>query len=527
MQKREEKFFEKIVKKDYNDKLEKILEKKAFAEDAKSILLNILYKIEASYKDYKQVKQNVETKEEIIEGIIETIQNECQEIKLINPNSEESSLIGNRTFLVEKNYGKIYCYNIERKLLYCLSKIEKSENIINDKYFILKETLKDLINVGDNINEVEPLRDFNGYSWTTIPKEIESIEHNLIYQNLILLVGIEFMKKWIKNKEILIDYLEIFENKIKENYGENGIKYIEDLKEISILLEMKFDQRKTAEFLKLKQENENALEEIQDNVKFVEKITKEKRKLTEQIKNIDETINNKDLLQQEYIKRNENLPLEKKIFSMRILSQLMVKEREEKIVKIEELNKLLNPQNFVKYKKDLEQKQKYLKLLDTQNIDGEIEKLKLEMQKIFMQCMKIKIEKAQTKQEMQKLVYEYRYYLMLPYNKEGKSIYEIKDLEKEQEELTKTILEKAHKTKVIQKFSKQEEADYKLMKNIFTTRAIKLEEIYIKLTKEKDEYFIHIYDENSYEEKTKLEMEEELNKRQLEIRFNKKVKAFY
>ena len=95
MQKREEKFFEKIVKKDYNDKLEKILEKKAFAEDAKSILLNILYKIEASYKDYKQVKQNVETKEEIIEGIIETIQNECQKIKLINPNSEESSLIGN------------------------------------------------------------------------------------------------------------------------------------------------------------------------------------------------------------------------------------------------------------------------------------------------------------------------------------------------------------------------------------------------------------------------------------------------
>lgn len=89
MQKREEKFFEKIVKKDYNDKLEKILEKKAFAEDAKSILLNILYKIETSYKDYKQVKQNVETKEEIIEGIIETIQNECQEIKLINPNSEE------------------------------------------------------------------------------------------------------------------------------------------------------------------------------------------------------------------------------------------------------------------------------------------------------------------------------------------------------------------------------------------------------------------------------------------------------
>ena len=527
MQKREEKFFEKIVKKDYNDKLEKILEKKAFAEDTKSILLNILYKIETSYKDYKKVKQNVETKEEIIEEIIEIIQNECQEIKLINPNSEESSLIGNKTFLVEKNYGKIYCYNIERKLLYCLSKIGKNENIINEKYFILKDTLGNLINVGDNINEVEPLRDFNGYSWTTIPKEIESIEHNLLYQNLILLVGIEFMKKWIKNREVLMDYLEIFENKIKENYDENGIKYIEELKEISILLEMKFNQKKKEEFLKLKQDNKKALDELEDNAKFVEEITKEKRELTKQIKQIDETINNKELLQKEYIKKNENLPLEKKIFSMRILSQLMTKEREEKINKIEYLNKLLTPQNFVKYKRELEQKQKYLKTLDTQDVEENIEKLKLEMQKTFMQCLKSKIEKAQTKQEVQKLVYEYRYYLMIPYNKEGKSIYEIEELKKEQEDLTKTILEKAHKTKVIQKFSKQEEADYVLMKNIFTTRAINLEEIYIKLTKEKDGYFIHIYDENSYEEKIKLEMQEELKKKPLEIRLGKKVKAFY
>ena len=32
------------------------------------------------------------------------------------------------------------------------------------------------------------------------------------------------MEKWTKNKEILIDYLEIFENKIKENYGEKWNK---------------------------------------------------------------------------------------------------------------------------------------------------------------------------------------------------------------------------------------------------------------------------------------------------------------
>ena len=50
--KKKEKLLNKIVKKDYNNELEMILEKKSFDESAKNLLLSILYKIEASYKDY-------------------------------------------------------------------------------------------------------------------------------------------------------------------------------------------------------------------------------------------------------------------------------------------------------------------------------------------------------------------------------------------------------------------------------------------------------------------------------------------
>ena len=211
MQKKSEKIID-IIKKDYNNKLEAVLEKKYFDENVKSILLSILYKIETSYKDYKHVKQGVETKEEFIERIINTIKDECDEIKVVKPFSEESKIIGNRTFLVEKNKKRIICYNIERKLLYCIAKIGKKEKIIPDSYFIINETISNLINTGNNINTVEPLRDFNGYSWTSIPREIESIEHNLIYQNLVLLVGNDFLNKWIHNKEVLKDYWEIFNN---------------------------------------------------------------------------------------------------------------------------------------------------------------------------------------------------------------------------------------------------------------------------------------------------------------------------
>ena len=43
-------FLEKIVKRNYNNELEKLLEEKQFEENAKSTLLNILYKIETGYK---------------------------------------------------------------------------------------------------------------------------------------------------------------------------------------------------------------------------------------------------------------------------------------------------------------------------------------------------------------------------------------------------------------------------------------------------------------------------------------------
>ena len=101
--KKTDKFLDKIVKKDYNNELEEILEKKYFTEDVKNILLSILYKTETAYKDYEKVKPDVEDKEEFIKNIIENIKNNCNDIKLVKLNSEESQILGEKTFLVDKN----------------------------------------------------------------------------------------------------------------------------------------------------------------------------------------------------------------------------------------------------------------------------------------------------------------------------------------------------------------------------------------------------------------------------------------
>ena len=129
MQKKKENLLGRIVKKNYNNKLEEVLESKNFSEYTKSLLLNMLYKIETAYSDYKKAKHNIETKDEYIEKIISIIKKECNLIEVVRPNSPEGQELGRRTFIVNKAQKTIKSYAIERKILYALAKIEKKDLI--------------------------------------------------------------------------------------------------------------------------------------------------------------------------------------------------------------------------------------------------------------------------------------------------------------------------------------------------------------------------------------------------------------
>ena len=106
---------------------------------------------------------------------------------------------------------------------------------------------------------------------------------------------------------------------------------------------------------------------------------------------------------------------------------------------------------------------------------------------------------------------------MLPYNHE-KTIYETEELSEQLKRTTKKLLLKAHKLKAIEKFSKNEDINYELLKNLFRVRSI--------ILKEKDKFFVQIFDENSLEEKYELKNSQNISKRDLEVRLNKKVKIF-
>lgn len=526
MQKKNDNFLDKIVKKDYNNELEKVLEKKYFDENVKSILLSILYKIENAYKDYEIVKQDVEKKDEFIQKIIDNIKENCETIKLVEPNSDESKIIGNKTFLVEKNKNRIICYPIERKLLYCISKISKNERIIKDDYAIIDKTLSDLLNTGNNINTVESMRDFNGYSWTTIPNEIESVRHNLIYQNLRMLVGNKFLTKWINSNDTNVDYMQQFKEKLTKNYGEELTdKLIEKLEKISFILDVEYDRDYKYEAKLMKKDIEEELKKILDSEEYIEKITKEKLELTKKIRQIDTIINNKKMLQEEYNKRNEKLPLKNKIFSMRVLAKIMEEERTKYLKELEKLNKFLNPKTYIAYKKELKEKYEYLKLLNSRSLRNEVSKLIFEFQLLFLKCFEIKLEKVKTKQQIIQLIYEFRYYCIMPYY-EDISVYQVKQLLPKIESVQKKLILKAGKLKAINVFSKRENLNYAMLKNIFYVRIINIEELSIKITKEKDKFFVQLFDENAFEEKNEIIGIEDIKNKDLELRYNKKVNIF-
>ena len=112
----------------YNNELEAVLEKKAFSEDVKNLLLSMLYKIENAYADYETVKRNVEKKKEYVKNIIQIIEEQCKEIEFVKPYTQECEILQGKNFLVDKENGKIISSQNEKVMLEAIFSMAQKEN---------------------------------------------------------------------------------------------------------------------------------------------------------------------------------------------------------------------------------------------------------------------------------------------------------------------------------------------------------------------------------------------------------------
>ena len=505
---------EKFIKKDRNEELEQILDEKNIEEQAKNLLQGILYKVEVSYKDYKKTKITKITKDQYIEEILRDIHRKCNQIKIVKPTqkieSEEiqEALEKNKFYIQD---GNIMSYPMEKKLLYAIEKVSNNKKIVNSKYGTLTNALSNLINTGKNIDRIEPLRDFNGWSWTTLKNEIENIRANLVYQTIRILLGEDFFDSWCQDTDGIIDYVQVLKEELSKKYGEDlSNQFFEKLEQIAIINESEENPNFKNEIITLLNNIDKKIELFMNTKENIQNITENKKQASKEIKNIEKILSQESRIKQEYERINSKADLKHKIFSIKVLKQKLSDRKQQLLNEIEESNYLLNPSNYLNEKNKLIKQKENLNVI---NYDEEQkEKVLIEFENLFLECFHIQIDKETEIDDISKNIYKFRYFMCLPFNSQ-KNIKDVIELDEFVKKVEKKLINIAIEKKVIVN------VPFEIMEHVFKTRIIILEELYYKITTEFEKYYVQIFDENISEEKFEIQPKEK-------TKINKKIKIF-
>lgn len=134
--------------KDYNVELEEILDNKYFSSNIKNLLLSMIYKIEVSYDDYSKVKRCVRSKEDFLNEIIEIIRLYCDNLKTVEPDSNQAKMLisHNVRALTNEKERSILAYPTEIAFLYAISEISPKYFYVDQKFLLKKELQNTLVN---------------------------------------------------------------------------------------------------------------------------------------------------------------------------------------------------------------------------------------------------------------------------------------------------------------------------------------------------------------------------------------------
>lgn len=506
--------------KDYNNELEKVLETKYFSETTKNLLLSMLYKIEVAYKDYTKVKVENRTKKEFVEEIINNIRENCEEIEIVNPREKSAKILeeNKANYMIFKEKKKIISYANEREVLKAIIEISNEKSEPGEKYLFMQKPLQLLFELGGILNNVEIIRDFDGWSWNIEKTQIKNFEYNLLYQNLRLLIRSAQINQILKEK----DYFYKIVNKLKDAEKENSKIKIENILIQMILgsyLKNHINHRKELEEQRAKFEKE--VNEMRDKISLVEKISKQKKDYVKKIKQMDEVMNNRNLLIEEYRNRNLKAKPEEKIFSVSDLVEILEKERENLMCKIKELNRNIKPEKYVKQKEILEYAEKNIHEALERTEEEWIE-TKIEFQKKFLKILTLQLQKIETKKEILEFIYLFRYYLLIPVNEET-YIKDRKEIQKEIDNIIYIIVKKACTMKVMNTMHEDAKINSEILKSVFLVKVIDLEDMEIELEKENEAVQVKICEQEAIDNIRKIEIDPEED---YKLKYNKKMKIF-
>ena len=511
-----EKILAKLTMKDYREDLEFVLENKKFDEEAKSLLLNIYYKLDNYYKDYLVVKQECEEKNKYMEDYVKIIKAKCNKISIVKPQELENVI----KYTVDKKKGEIKCIPNETALLHAI--FDLIERDISTDRLLLEDFTKICLNNvmyrAKTINAMEPFRDFTGWSWQVSLTDNNNIIDNLIYQNLILLFGYKFINENIYKSNI-IGLLNTELNKKK--LGKPGYNFFMDVLEICVILYNNVSKENHDKCLKYKKSLISRNRMLSTRKECVEDRTKNSSAVSKQIKSIDDMLNDISLLRECYekdLKKNKNA-----YFCLSDFVEKKEYEKQNLLATIKENNRDLKQKQYLYNHEDYEETLKIYAQINEDNETVNLSNNLVKLENDFLECIKMKIENSNTKQELCDLIIKLRYYSNLPIKK-GKTVVEQEKIAGEFDNISEILINKMIDNKFIDIGFSNKEFNYKILKYLFSTKIIELSGLVIKITFVTDKHInVEYYDGKQLDYKQSLEIPSD---DKITNRKDKKIKIF-
>ena len=501
--------FKNIIKNDYIYEIEKTLEKKGITNEIKSLVMDTLFKIEETYPNYKRIKVDVLEKRDYIREIVVALK---KVDNIYTMNMQEKDILKCVTDTkIEKNargYYDIQIYHNNLSLLYAL------QTIINEEYGINEQPCSSafdkILKIGGIYSNIEILRDFSGWNWNRNKIKNFNIYYDIIYKNLLLILGIDKMIELKKTRQC-IHFMKKY--LLKKYKNDNVEKLMEILKEIVFVMSSEEEKRLEIEANKKIIDMYMAMKDIK---KFMQKVNEEKKKNNKLIAEYDKILNSHNVLEREYneylkaIEKSKNednsngslnidsiidiLDIEEdnigKVYKEEIknieLFSIQIFEKRKKVYnKNLELSKIGNPENYVEHKRILEEKIKYI--LDYEKVKGDakkeeelLENLMIEYQKIVYDMLEDRIEAIYTNEEVIDEIYRQRYIRYQNVLKD-KYIYQISDLYQKMDKILHLIVAKAMKFDVLERVSEEENTNYAAVSPALKTEVLSLEEVKVAI----------------------------------------------
>lgn len=496
--------FKKIIKRNYNSELEVLLETKKYSEEAKNILLSSLYKIEAWYDDYKTVKNDIESKDEYIDNLFNLIDKDCDIIEIMKITRNENF---NQEYILDYDEKKIITRPIDRILLGALFKMTNQKEIVRSTKELKNKTISNLINMGYDIELLEVIRDFNGYSWVPEIMKSKNVFTNIVYQNLRILAGNDELKKLTNKQFKSVNNYDNLMKKLEREFGRYNTNEIEKrIINIALLMFVSFEKESAKVLYKQKEIYENDFKQMEDSTSYVEKVITKKAHNINRIEKLEKIIEDEKSLEVEYNKRNRGIKNEQKIFSKRILKKIIVSEIQDLSKEVKKLEKLVTVDSILRERGKIMKKIDDLKVLSDIDIENdekileEIDKQVYFLQVEFLECIKIRLNKMSTKEEAINEIKALRYYNEL-YAAEKEKVSEFMDETDLLEYVKQIAIKRAVDLKAINTIVQTEDVNYKILSNIFTNKIIDLDKMSIKLEYKNEEMYLYLYDENTLADK--------------------------